>query len=287
MPNPLEPSTSIILLPYDILRDLPIAKDWEGVQRAAQENESLRKRVNKQIGGIWGKSSRDAKSKLKKEALSNKQNFLTLIETFQNMEKEPYDAISDPKGEVTWTKYLDQDQLTEYPLVLNLSPSPTIDEVFQVVKKIVEQFTLLIENKGLWKELWVNGKPRLEKAAQRLFFAVADSYCKANNIDITPEADSGSGPVDFKFSTSYQNRLLVEIKLSTNSKLITGYETQLEAYKLAEGSMRAIYLVIDVGKMGGKADMLLKKKNERIKKGFPVSDIVFIDGTKKLSASKR
>lgn len=90
MPNPLEPSTSIILLPYDILRDLPIAKDWEGVQRAAQENESLRKRVNKQIGGIWGKSSRDAKSKLKKEALSNKQNFLTLIETFQNMEKEPY-----------------------------------------------------------------------------------------------------------------------------------------------------------------------------------------------------
>ncbi|MFO8663304.1 hypothetical protein SC462_12105 [Legionella pneumophila serogroup 1] len=51
--------------------------------------------------------------------------------------------------------------------------------------------------------------------------------------------------------------------------------------------MRAIYLVIDVGKMGGKADMLLKKKNERIKKGFPVSDIVFIDGTKKLSASKR
>lgn len=169
MPNPLETSASVILLPYDILRDLPIARDWDGVQIAAQQNESLRNRVNQQIGTIWEKSSRDTKSKLKAEVLSNKQNFLTLIETFQNTEKKPYDAISDPNGEIVWTSYLDKEKLAEYPLVLNLSSSPTIDEVFQIVHKIVEQFILLVENKGLWKDLWIGGKPRPEKAAQRLF----------------------------------------------------------------------------------------------------------------------
>ena len=92
----------------------------------------------------------------------------------------------------------------------------------------------MVENKGLWKELWdENGKPRKEKASQRLFFAVAYSYCKANNIDLTPEADSGNGPVDFKLSQGFDSKLVVEVKLSTNGRLVHGYEKQLEIYKKA------------------------------------------------------
>ena len=106
-------------------------------------------------------------------------------------------------------------------------------------------------------------------------------------MDITPEADSGSGPVDFKFSTSYQNRVLVEIKLSTN-RLLHGYETQLEAYKSAEHTTKAVFLVIDVGSdLESKLNQILTLKNARASKGKPISEIEVIDGRIKKSASKR
>jgi hypothetical protein len=100
-----------------------------------------------------------------------------------------------------------------------------------VVIHIINQFRYLIENRGLSKELWHKGKRRNEKSVQRIFFAVADSYCKANNLDISPEVDVGTGQIDFKFSSGYETRLLVEVKLSDNPKLVAGYEKQLEIYK--------------------------------------------------------
>jgi hypothetical protein len=76
---------------------------------------------------------------------------------------------------------------------------------------------------------------------QRLFFAVAYSYCDANNIDLSPECDAGSGQVDFKFSKGFDARVVVEIKLSTNPKVIAGYSMQLQTYMKAEETDRGVY----------------------------------------------
>lgn len=81
---------------------------------------------------------------------------------------------------------------------------------------------------------------------------VALSYCEANNLDITPEAETGRGPVDFKFSNALDGRILVEIRLSKNGQLVTGYTKQLDIYNAAEKSFDSRYLVIDVGSMGKK-----------------------------------
>jgi hypothetical protein len=80
---------------------------------------------------------------------------------------------------------------------------------------------------------------------------------------------------------------LVEIKLSTNGKLLRGYTRQLEAYKAAEKTSRAVYLVIDVGSVGRKQDALLAKRNATIARGEPASHLAFVDGTRQISASKR
>jgi hypothetical protein len=135
--------------------------------------------------------------------------------------------------------------------------------------------------------LWHNKEAHNENVAQRIFFGIAHSYCAANNLDITPEADTGSGVVDFKFAAGHQAKVLVETKLSTNWKLVGGYEKQLETYKESEQTKRAIYLVVDVGGMGKKDEQLFNLRNERRKKGEPVSDIVFVDAILKPSASKR
>ena len=98
---------------------------------------------------------------------------------------------------------------------------------------------------------------------------------------------SGIDQIDFKFATGFKERVLVEIKLSTNPKVVLGYTTQLELYKAAQQTMRAIYLVINVGSMGKKDQNLIKIRNEAAKRGDPLSSLEFVDGSLQASPSKR
>ena len=61
----------------------------------------------------------------------------------------------------------------------------------------------------------------------------------------------------------------------------------MEVYKRAEETMKAFYLVIDVGGMGNKDYRLFKMRNEASAKGYPLSDLEFVDANLKPSASKR
>ena len=175
---------------------------------------------------------------------------------------------------------------TEAPLVIEPPATLDSDGVAVVVGQIIEQFRFLIEDRRLSEELYHEGEPRPERAAQRLFFSVAHAYCRSNNLDLTPEADTGNGPVDFKVSKGFTGRVLVEIKPSRNKKLVAGYTRQLEVYKTAEETVKGYYLVIDVGQMGKKDQRLTEVKNEAVKNSISVSPIIFVDGTRKPSASK-
>lgn len=282
-----EKRTPIILIPTDILRKLPIAHDWDSIADAARRNEELRTRINKHVASIWTKKTKRDKVRLKTQALANKEAFETLLKAIKSAPAQPYDITSDPEGVITWATKGEQ-YAEKFPLKFKKKSTNTLDGVFVIVKEIVEQFRHLIENNGLNKELYqTNKSPRHESTSQRLFFAVAYAYCRANNVDISPEIDTGSGKIDFKFSIGFNARVLVEIKLSTNPKAVTGYQTQLEVYKAAEETMKAIYLVIDVGKMGSKEKILTKLRNEARKRNEPLSDLEFVDGTIKPTASKR
>ncbi|MFA6472035.1 MAG: hypothetical protein WCU00_08345 [Candidatus Latescibacterota bacterium] len=280
--------TPIILVPQDILRKLPIALDWDDIADAASENDALRNRVNKHIGHIWAIKTKREKEKLRQEALANREAFQTLLDAIHGVPPRAYNSTLDPDGLLKWAQVA-RDYTQQYPLRLRpASKTLDLEGAFKLVQEIVVRFRQLIENNGLNRELYkANGKPRHESTPQRLFFAVAYCYCEANNLDISPEVDSGNGQVDFKFSTGFDSRVLVEIKLSTNGKLVSGYTKQLETYKAAEQTMRAIYLVLDVGNMGKKDEKLVQARNAAFKAGYPVSEIEFVDGIIRQSASRR
>lgn len=129
-------------------------------------------------------------------------------------------------------------------------------------------------------------KPRNEAAAQRLFYVVAAAHCEANNLDVTPEADAGPGRVDFKVSSGCTDRLLVEVKLSTHKRLVHGYETQLRLYMQGEKTMKAIYLIVDVGGLGDKLAKIEQMRDRALKQGREAAEIVVVDATQRKSASK-
>ncbi len=286
--NPFQQEhTPIILVPIDVLRDLPIARDWDGVASAASHNESLRARVNEHVGHIWAAKRKRDRRELREQALASSRAFQTLLDAIHGVPTLPYNADADPAGLHRWAPVA-ASFAANYPLALEPARPLDLDGVHDLVRKIVAQFRQLVEQNGLNRELYEpGGKPRHESSAQRLFFAIAHAYCKANNVDVSPEVDAGNGQVDFKFSTGFNSRVLVEVKLSTNTKLLDGFTAQLEAYKQSEETMRAIYLVVDVGRMGQKDQRLIKLRNDAAARGEPPSDLEFVDGLLKPPASKR
>lgn len=287
---PTNPFTDgpLVFVPTDIVRDLPVACDWSDISRVVSENEQLRDRVNSNIGEIWASMTQKEKHQLKNAAMRSKAAFDEMLALIRQADTTPYDFVADRNGETFWSR-LGERLEAKYPVDLAKFAGRKLDAtaVQSVVTNILNQFRELVENKGIWKELWTDaGEHRKEKAAQRLFFVIAYAYCKANNLDISPEADSGNGPVDFKVSQGFRGKVVVEIKLSTGN-VIHGYERQLEIYKRAEETEYGVFLLVDIGGLGKKYARIQRLRDEAQRKGESTSAIWYVDATQKQSASKR
>lgn len=284
---PINPETRepIYLVPKYLLRDLPVAFDWSNMDKVASHNDDLRQEVNELIGQSWREATHSLKKSEIKEAILKYPDLIDeLIEIYTSKKAQPYDFLFDRSGEYVW--YPATKKITrEHPINLSLSDTPTIDEVERMVLEICNKFKSLIENNGLC-ELLYNADESLkhEKAAQLLFYGVAESYCESNNILIARESDAGRGPVDFKFGTNFENNVLVELKKSTNtSGLKKGIEKQLPEYMKSEKSKRAIYLIIDVGYTKaaiGRLEEINRTVNDAAIK------IIHVNGNPQVSASK-
>jgi hypothetical protein len=90
----------VILVPTDILRDLPIAADWSDVAAAASKNQALRQKVNKQIAEIWRRRTLKDKDELRRWAMSSGDAFRIYLELLRGAKPKPYDTEGDPLGEL-------------------------------------------------------------------------------------------------------------------------------------------------------------------------------------------
>ena len=176
--------------------------------------------------------------------------------------------------------------MEKYPLSLAEVSLDTADDVLTVTNTICQRVKALIENNGLSKILYnADGSSKHESAAQLLFYGIADSYCDANNIDLTKEGNNGREPVDFKLFRDAVEKVVVETKLTSNSQLRHGVEIQVPIYMKQEKTKQAIYLIIDSGHPTALKNFIdfYNGLGREIKE--KVSYMV-IDATPQLSASK-
>ncbi len=145
-----------------------------------------------------------------------------------------------------------------------------------------------MEDTDLWKELYKDlkfTKAKSEKTSQRLFYAVAKGHCTHNDLGLSPEANAGRGPVDFKLSRG-NVKVLVEIKLAHHSKLLQALDTQVRLYQAAERTKDAILLIVKVREKNPKLDELQQTITEMDAKGLARPRVIIVDGLPKVSASK-
>jgi hypothetical protein len=275
----------ILFVPRDILRDLPVAVDMADVSRVALHNQRIREKINSLIADFAHATVTQKKRVLRDAVMQSAKDFMDVFSGLLNIPEKSYNSEYDKDGIYVLRKVLGS-IAKEFPHKLNQPSAKDQPNLVKVVSEIIEQFKVLVEKNGLNELLWFKDQPRHERAAQLVFFGCADAYCKANNIDISPETNSGGGPVDFKFSTGYAGRCLVEVKLSSG-KVVSGYKKQLEVYKEASATTDAFLLVVNVGGLGKKLKDITKMQTEARKVGEKTSEIRLIEAGRLPSASHR
>lgn len=141
----------IVLVPTDIVRELPIANDWSDIERAAMENARIRDRVNKMLGGIARPTVADRKHAIRHAALGSPADFdFFLAAVKANVSN--YDPNLDALGyfklkDIIRTGFADLKQQQAY----NVKSGPA--EILRIVTDSINQFKRHVEAGNLWEEL--------------------------------------------------------------------------------------------------------------------------------------
>ena len=108
--------------------------------------------------------------------------------------------------------------------------------------KRVEYLKHFIEDQDGYKLFYdTKGKPiRRENDLQLMFRLV----WYGTSLSVDREVNNGRGPVDYKISHGKANATLVEFKLASNTKLRQNLENQVEIYKAASETDRAIKVIM-------------------------------------------
>lgn len=286
---PIRPNgrTALLFVPFEILTPLPVALDRSEIWEVAEFNEEVRRMWNTLLAAAAKEKRLVSKSDIREMLFSKPKNLADLIEVYRKAAVHKYDFDKDPEGILRW-EFVGRAAAENAPLTIGIEKPTTMDELRQIVKLIVDQFKKNVEDNKLYQVLYKeNGSPQKEVFAQRLFYATADTYCEANNIDLSREPDAGNGPVDFKLSTGYNGRFLVEIKKSNNPDLLHGFERQLPAYEKSEATQESMYLILRVAESESAIKDVFALREKQLQEGKKVPEVVVIDARKKPSASKR
>jgi hypothetical protein len=78
----------------------------------------------------------------------------------------------------------------------------------------------------------------------------------ATDFDVNREVNNGRGPVDYKVSAGAWDKSLIEFKLASNTALKRNLEKQVEIYKKANDTDKAVKVIVSY----------TAKDEERVKK---------------------
>ncbi|MET3984285.1 hypothetical protein [Streptomyces sp. PvR034] len=279
---PINPSINrpVLLTPSKFLRRIPVATP-DGFWTWAWSNMSEELRGDLTFDIARNVERRD-KARL---ARANPDVAALYLKDLEDQPKSAYSIEDDPDMLVHW--YEAGGEMAERS-PLSFVPQHAGDfEKF--VEVTVDCFRHSIEDQDGWQILWGEKSGREERISQALFRSSVIHYCRANNIDLSGEADAGRGPVDFKFSHGWSARALVEIKLVRSHKFWDGVLAQLPKYQVAEEVNRGFYVAVAYTD-----DEYSTRIREKIEKAASIASeasgakitALLIDARKKESASR-
>lgn len=271
---------SVLLLPEDILNLLPIDVDMKDVYMGYRPNEEIRDKVNEYISDIFKdyhkKKRKDVQNNLTKFFKENTNVLNDFVTYAMKRNSSHYDFNNDKYGFYFPQKFRKMFDLGE---IASVSP-------LEIVHETIMRFKEKIDNNNDIKRnlLWVNGKPKVEKAWQQAFHLTIFQKLEDADFDVVPEYQTGSGPVDFNLTKGSKCRVFIEIKLSKNDPL-KGLELQLEKYKKCIQNKKAYFICFNLEEDNQKYQKLEVDLKNKAKELNLDTEIIVIDGRINPSAS--
>lgn len=208
---------AVLLVPKRFLRELPTLNpiDWFDYSETALRDD-LNLTVMENVDSKEIVRLARSRAELIREWTKEREGQLA----------RPYDVDRDPKGYHNWNM-LAASFVSCHPIDRRDGES-----LHDFVGRMVGAFKHYIEHERGWPLLYYDdtGKPKREESVQLLFKGIVQYYCRAEGVRIDREVYLGKGPVDFAFTKSASERVLLEIKKMTNSDYWDGLEKQLTSY---------------------------------------------------------
>lgn len=274
----------LLFIPKSFLTHLPMPQCKMDVADACDYNDNLKREISALIGIEWEKCKDYKKCDWRDLILSSRENFDKVVEFYRAAKSVSYNFDFDKKD-----LYKD----VHINSIAEAFPMEPFDaeraNVLDIALKVCNQFKSLIELNRMWKVITRKSSP-LEKDWQDIMFITAKAYIAGGGFDthISREDDTGAGLTDFVFSRGARDKTVVEIKRSVNPDLLHGFRQQLPAYMKAIEADSGIFVVIFEEDSFEKVSTQLETVSKEMKDaGEYVPEIIFIDGRRKPSASKR
>jgi hypothetical protein len=281
---PVNPFTgrAVLLTPARFLRKHPTVDpvdfwDWAWVNR----NRQIRGQFNYDLGR---NVDADRIASFARQNPHLTQDYLSKLE---QTTPEPYDVEADPDGEVTW---YDAGANLAYAVAEPKLPE-TPDEFCRFVESMLATFAKYVEtHREGWENLWIDARtPRKERHVQAALRTFLFLICRAADIDLSAEPNTGRGPVDFKFSQGFRRKALAEVKLIRATAYWHGLDSQTPAYMEAEDASCAFYVSVGFrsSDLTDSRKKLVEEKSQKLshRLGVQITPI-FVDARRKPSASK-
>lgn len=234
--NPYKGNSPVILVPKDFLNMLPEINSDDFIN-TIDLAERMRNDFNYEIDKNLDKE------KIAEIAIEHYDLVKEYIDIVEKREACTFGELMKRTLRYAWY------DLSKEIVTLNKFVFGNVDNdtsFFDKIFSFTQYYKDFVELRSGYKLLWNESKtsPRSEEDVQILFKGILDEHCRANNIDFTREVNQGMGPVDFRFSSGYTNRVLLEAKLAKNSKFWNGLKKQLPKYMKIDLCKLGIFLVI-------------------------------------------
>ena len=205
---------------------------------------ALRFELNQYLSGLL----KNGRKITKKEANQQAETFIRMHPEimdyylkFKEDHKEDATAIS--KENVDSIEYLFIQQASALIYILNQSGFYTIKpDAHDEAMERVQYLKHVIEDQDGYRFFYgKDGKPIKRESDLQLLYRLV---WFGTSRDVNREVNNGRGPVDYKVSSGKADSVLVEFKLASNSKLKKNLENQVDVYKVASDTNRAIVVIM-------------------------------------------
>lgn len=208
-------------------------------------DEALRFELNTYFRDILSKKKKEMSQKEKEYAASSLiLQHPELIDYYIRYKEDTgYEAESVSKEKVEEAKRLFNSQISELINLLNLNTAfyHIAPDSHDEAKKRVQYLKHVIEDQDGYKLFYSDGKPIKREADLQVIYRLV---WFGSPLDVNREVNNGRGPVDYKVSFGTKNSTLVEFKLASNSKLKQNLAKQVDIYKAASDTNRAIKVIL-------------------------------------------